>query len=107
MSTPPVSKAQIGNAFKIYLFPSLISIVSLLIWRDLSELRADVKALLAQSNIDKTRIEQLQRDVEALDQAVFHKKIASTFVLQPHMDQFFKHEEIYDLSKNLKSEETL
>ena len=107
MSTPPVSKAQIENAFKSYLFPSLISIVSLLIWRDLSELRADVKALLAQSNIDKTRIEQLQRDVEALDQAVFHKKVASTFILTPRMDTLFKHEEIYDLNKNIKSEDIL
>lgn len=50
-------------AFKIWVFPSLVSIVSLLIWNDVNEIKADVKALMAQSNIDKTRIDNLERHV--------------------------------------------
>lgn len=50
-------------AFKVWVFPSLVSIVSLLIWNDVNEIKADVKALMAQSNIDKTRIDNLERQV--------------------------------------------
>ena len=50
-------------AFKVWIFPSLVSLVSLLIWNDVNEIKADVKALMAQSNIDKTRIDNLERQV--------------------------------------------
>ena len=53
----PSSKTSMGNTFKIYLFPAMVSVLSMLIWRDVSELRSDVKALLAQSSVDKTKIE--------------------------------------------------
>lgn len=32
-----------------------------MIWHDVNEIKADVKALMAQSNIDKTRIDNLER----------------------------------------------
>ena len=48
-------------SFKIWVFPSLVSIMSLMIWNDVNEIKADVKALMAQSNIDKTRIDNLER----------------------------------------------
>ena len=50
-------------AFKVWVFPSLVSLVSLLIWNDVNEIKADVKALMAQSNIDKTRIDNLERQM--------------------------------------------
>lgn len=50
-------------AFKVWVFPSLVSIISLMIWNDVNEIKADVKALMAQSNIDKTRIDNLERQV--------------------------------------------
>lgn len=50
-------------AFKIWIFPGLVSILGLMIWHDVSEIKADVKALMAQSNIDKTRIDNLERQV--------------------------------------------
>lgn len=50
-------------AFKVWVFPSLVSLVSLLIWNDVNEIKADVKQLMAQSNIDKTRIDNLERQV--------------------------------------------
>lgn len=50
-------------AFKVWIFPSLVSLLGLLIWHDVNEVKADVKALMAQSNIDKTRIDNLERIV--------------------------------------------
>ena len=51
------------QAFKVWIFPTLVSLVSLLIWNDVNEIKADVKALMAQSNVDKTRIDNLERVV--------------------------------------------
>jgi hypothetical protein len=55
-------KQQI-EAFKVWIFPSLVSILAMLIWSDVSTIKSDVKALMAQSNIDKTRIDNLERVV--------------------------------------------
>ncbi len=51
------------EAFKIWIFPSLVSVLAMMIWNDVSEIKADVKQLMAQSNIDKTRIDNLERQV--------------------------------------------
>lgn len=50
-------------AFKVWVFPSLVSLLGLMIWHDVNEVKADVKALMAQSNVDKTRIDNLERNV--------------------------------------------
>jgi hypothetical protein len=50
-------------AFKVWIFPTLVSLVSLLIWNDVNEIKADVKLLMAQSNIDKTRIDNIERQL--------------------------------------------
>ncbi|MGI9142423.1 MAG: hypothetical protein ACR2IJ_04465 [Fluviibacter sp.] len=50
-------------AFKVWVFPTLVSLISLLIWNDVNEIKADVKLLMAQSNIDKTRIDNLERQM--------------------------------------------
>ena len=49
--------------FKAWLFPSLVTILGMMIWNDVNEIKQDVKALMAQSNIDKTRIDNLERSV--------------------------------------------
>jgi hypothetical protein len=50
-------------AFKVWVFPTLVSLISLLIWNDVNEIKSDVKLLMAQSNIDKTRIDNLERQI--------------------------------------------
>ena len=72
------------------------------IWRDVNELRSDVKALLAQSNIDKTEIQNLKKEVDMLEQSVFNKRITSStqpIDFKTYRDKFFKHEEIFDVTK--------
>lgn len=104
----PNPKTSVGNTFKIYLFPAMVSVLSMLIWRDVSELRSDVKALLAQSSVDKTKIEALERDVKTLENMVFsNKKIVYNDVLTYSHDTLFKHEEIFDIKKYIKSQNTL
>ena len=51
------------KSIKVWIFPSLVSLVALLIWSDVTEIKADLKVLMAQSNIDKTRIDNLERVV--------------------------------------------
>jgi hypothetical protein len=55
-------KEQI-EAFKVWIFPSLVSILAMMIWNDVNEIKSDVKALMAQSNVDKTRIDNLERNI--------------------------------------------
>ena len=86
------------NTFKLYLFPVLVTILATLIWRDVTEMRADIKMLLAQSNIDKTKIEQLEKDVRSLEQSVYTKKTIASIVVTPH-DTYFKHEDVFDIKK--------
>lgn len=56
----PATNDPLG-AIKSYLFPMLLSGFTLLVWNDIREIKQDVKALMAQSNIDKTRIDNLER----------------------------------------------
>jgi len=77
-------------AFKAWVFPSLVSILGMMIWQDVSEIKSDVKALMAQSNIDKTRIDNLER-------ALYTSKQHSVAIRIPHPpnklpSQVFYHE---------------
>ena len=51
------------TTLKLWLFPSLVSIIGMFIWAEIKEIKSDVKALLAQANQDKIRIENLERQV--------------------------------------------
>lgn len=111
MSESP--KNSIGNSIKLYFFPSLVTILAMLIWRDVSELRSDVKALLAQSNVDKTEIQNLKRDVEMLNHQIFktpvsgvQDKTAEDNLKLGYIDRFFKHEEEFTISKYLSNTKT-
>lgn len=108
MNGLPTPKNSVGNALKIYFFPSLVTMLAMLIWRDVSELRSDVKALLAQSNVDKTEIQNLRRDVDMLNRQIFKMPatVAQTNVpidknTNLYLDRYFKHEEVFDINKHL------
>jgi hypothetical protein len=102
---PMTPKTSIINGIKVYLFPTLVTILAMMIWHDVTELRSDVKSLLAQSNVDKTKIESLEKDVKMLEQAAITKRIAADFeIVRPiSYDKYFKHEEIFDIKKHLKT----
>jgi hypothetical protein len=109
MSVP--TEKNIINTVKSLIFPSLVTILAMMIWRDVNELRSDVKSLLAQSNVDKTKIDQLEKQVNILNIAVFKvPKTASNNSNTPSNIAYAqlavaKPEEIYDIKKHLNIEE--
>lgn len=64
-------KEEVISILKEWASPVLIGIVGMLLWRDVTEMRADVKLLLTQQSADKVRIEQLESDVDILKKYVF------------------------------------
>lgn len=96
------NEKNLVNTLKLYIFPTLVTILSFMIWRDITELKSDVKMLLAQSNIDKTEIENLKKNVELLNNQIF-KSVVNTIVPTNIVlvDKYFKHEEIFDIKKHL------
>jgi hypothetical protein len=88
------------RAVKVWIFPSLVSLVSLLIWSDVTEIKADLKVLMAQSNIDKTRIDNLER--------VVYKTAASFPTNIPVKPMVFKNVAILPNNKfNIENEKVL
>lgn len=95
------------DKIKIWAFPVLISVVGWFIVNTLYEIKhdlelvkQDVKTLLAQSNIDKTRIDNLEREM--------YGKLATSIpekspvpVARPHYDLFLVREE--EIKKLIKS----
>ncbi len=51
------------DQIKAWLFPILLGIFGTYLWQDVREIKTDIKKLIAQSNIDKTRIDNLERQV--------------------------------------------
>lgn len=59
-------KEEVISILKEWASPVLIAIVGMLLWRDVTEMRADIKLLLTQQSADRVKIEQLEEDVEML-----------------------------------------
>lgn len=58
------------NNVKTWLFPSLVTLIGIMagillkdIKEDLAEVKSDIKSLMVQSSVDKTRIDNLEREV--------------------------------------------
>lgn len=54
---------NVESRIKSWLFPGLVGILATIIWQDVKEIKADVKALIAQSNKDMIRIDNLERQM--------------------------------------------
>ena len=57
--------------FKLWIFPGLVSILGLMIWSIVSEIRSDMKFLMSQYSADHVRIDNLER-------VVYGKSLANT-----------------------------
>jgi hypothetical protein len=97
-------RTKLVDQVKIWLFPALVTILGTIIYREILEMRADVKQLLAQSNIDKTKIEKLEQQVQMINQALFLKKGVVAYVSPDEMRTYGKHEELYTLENNIETE---
>jgi hypothetical protein len=85
MTNPSQSQSKIIGTIKEFLAPILLSIVGLFIWRDISEMRADVKLLLVQQSADRVKIENIEGDVAMLKSIVLQpgKSNNSAYITQP------------------------
>jgi len=100
---------QILDTVKVWLFPIIITILGTMLWAEIIEIKKDVKQLLAQSNIDKTKIEELQKDVKQLQDVIFFKKSTADGSVNSRLHAYapwftklyFKPEEEFDVKKYL------
>lgn len=54
------------NVIKQYIAPGLFSIIGLFLWRDVSEMRADLKTLIVKGPVDDIKIQNMQTDLDLL-----------------------------------------
>jgi hypothetical protein len=95
-----------ADKVKIWLFPSVMSLLAALIWHDVSEIRSDVKLLMAQSSIDKTKIDNLERIVYGSKITTFLDQKSNSLPKSPYQYSFHdcilvRPEDLYTL-KNIK-----
>jgi hypothetical protein len=71
---------------KLYLFPGLVSVLGLIIWSIVSEIRSDMKFLMSQYSADHVRIDNLERVVYGKSLAVENNK-SSKEPIPPYKEQ--------------------
>lgn len=59
------------SAIKAWLTPILMSILGVMIWHDLNEMKRDIKILLTKDSANQIRIEQLEKDVEIMKKQIY------------------------------------
>ena len=96
---------NIIDKIKIWASPAILSILGMVIWSDLQEMKHDVKRLLEVSSSQQARIESLERDI-ALIKGTYFKKATNEPIKEdnplPFFMPFAKHEEICDLNSQLR-----
>ena len=60
------NQRSVISTLKEWAAPSLVAIVGMLVWRDITELRSDVKLLLYEQSANNVKIEMLETDVKDL-----------------------------------------
>ena len=63
---PEPSKERVKSTIKEWLTPSLISILGVMLWSELTELKRDVKTLLIANGSTNTKVMMLQEQVDYL-----------------------------------------
>lgn len=104
MSRATTNESKMLDMIKIWLFPSLISILGWFLINSVNEMKADIKKLLAQASADQVQIEFLQKEVDALNHKTFGINTPQPPADAPkyiHSDLAFLHQE-EDKDKNKK-----
>jgi len=65
------TEKSVISSVKSWLFPSIVTILSYVLYEDIKEIKSDVKQLLSQSASDHTEIINLKSQVEVLNTKVF------------------------------------
>ena len=81
------------SAVKAWLTPILMSILGVMIWHDLNEMKKDIKILLAKDSANQVRIDQLERDVDILRKQMYLGITASSRFAKKEEDPELKNED--------------
>jgi len=98
-------KNSITDTIKIWLFPTLFTSLSYMILQDVKDMQRDLRNLLNQSGIDRTKIENLDKRVTNLEATVYMKPSISRVVSEvtlPIISRYFIKPEEFDIKKYLK-----
>lgn len=71
---------------KLYLFPGLVSVLGLVIWSIVTEIRSDMKFLMSQYSADHVRIDNLERIVYGKSLAAENNK-SNKETIPPYKEQ--------------------
>lgn len=63
-------KDPVISRVKEYITPGLITILGILLWAEISELKRDVKTLLANDASTQTKVDMLEKEIDRVRQAV-------------------------------------
>jgi hypothetical protein len=63
---PEPSKERVKSTIREWLTPSLISILGIMLWSELTELKRDVKTLLIANGSTNTKVMMLQEQIDYL-----------------------------------------
>jgi hypothetical protein len=77
------SKDLFVSAMKEWASPVLMGLIGMLVWRDMSELRSDVKLMLSQNSRDEVRLSVLEAEMAAIKQ-IFYDRARSGASPSPH-----------------------
>lgn len=66
-----ITEKNVINTVKNWLFPSVLSVLAIILYDDIKEIKTDVKRLLAQSAADHVEINNLKQQVNYLNNKVF------------------------------------
>jgi hypothetical protein len=98
-----MTNSSIINAFKSWIFPGLVTALATSIWYDVTQIKTDIRILMVQSNIDKTRIDNLERRVNNIELSIYIKPIVKTNTITGVLpSKYFLKEEEMDINKYLK-----
>lgn len=88
-----INKPEVVSVIKEYISPILITIIGMFLWRDMSEMRNDIKLLLANQSANQVKIETLQADVSALKSFVYSRDYTPRDIEYPVTQPAKKEEE--------------
>ncbi len=75
------------SSFKAWLTPILMSILGIMIWHDLNEMKTDIKTLLAKDSANQIRIDQLEKDVDLLRKQMIICITTSRYAIKREEDE--------------------
>jgi len=90
------------DKLKIWASPAILSVLGMMIWSDITEMKKDIKRLLEVSSAQEAKIQSLERDLSLIKGNYFRSasnKTEDPKKKLPFFMPFAKHEEIYDVEK--------